>query len=57
MTDKPDVVQVKIDKSFNPQISVPTKAFQVRIGENKTVTVYNHIQGYILDSLIKVVFK
>ncbi|WP_281829528.1 hypothetical protein [Lactobacillus amylolyticus] len=57
MTDKPDVVQIKMDKSFNLQASVSTKAFQVRVGENKTIIVYNHIQGYILDSLIKAVFK
>ncbi|WP_259680587.1 hypothetical protein [Leuconostoc mesenteroides] len=57
MTNKPDVVQIKMDKSFNPQALAPTKAFQVRVGENKTVIVYNHIQGYILDSLIKAIFK
>lgn len=57
MTNKPDVVQTKMDKSFNPQASAPTKSFQVRVGENKTVIVYNHIQGYILDSLIKAIFK
>ncbi|WP_010579748.1 hypothetical protein [Liquorilactobacillus vini] len=57
MTNKPDVVQIKMDKSFSPQALAPTKAFQVRVGENKTVIVYNHIQGYILDSLIKAIFK
>ncbi|MFT8458252.1 MAG: hypothetical protein ABF804_07770 [Liquorilactobacillus ghanensis] len=57
MTNKSDVVQIKMDKSFNPQASAPTKAFQVRVDDNKTVIVYNRIQGYILDSLIKAVFK
>ncbi|KRM05864.1 hypothetical protein FC89_GL001197 [Liquorilactobacillus ghanensis DSM 18630] len=57
MTSKPDVVQIKMDKSFNPQASSPTKAFQVSVDDNKTVIVYNRIQGYILDSLIKAVFK
>lgn len=37
--------------------SVPTKAFQVRIGDNKTVVVYGRIQGYILDALLKAVFN
>lgn len=57
MTNKSDVVQIKMDKSFNPQASAPTKAFQVSVDDNKTVIVYNRIQGYILDSLIKAVFK
>ncbi|MCP9313725.1 MAG: hypothetical protein ABF991_12105 [Liquorilactobacillus hordei] len=56
MTNKPDVVQIKMDKSFNPQTSAPTKAFQVSV-DDKTVIVYNRIQGYILDSLIKAIFK
>ena len=57
MTNKPDVVQIKMDKSLNPQTSAPTKAFQVRVDDNKSVIVYNRIQGYILDSLIKAIFK
>jgi hypothetical protein len=57
MEDKPDIVQVKMNKEFGSQIPVATKAFQVSFDDNKTVIVYNHIQGYILNSLFKVVFK
>ncbi|WP_010580357.1 hypothetical protein [Liquorilactobacillus vini] len=57
MTNKPDVVQIKMDKSFNPHTSAPTKAFQVRVDDNKSVIVYNRIQGYVLGSLIKAIFK
>lgn len=57
MTNKPDVVQIKMDKSISPQASAPTKTFQVRVDDNKSVIVYNRTQGYILDSLIKAIFK
>lgn len=57
MNDKPDVVQIKMDKAFSSSTPPTTKAFQVRIADNKTIIVYNRIQSYILDSLIKAVFK
>lgn len=57
MIDKPDIVQIKMDKALNPPSLTTTKAFQVKIDDNKTIIVYNRIQNYILDSLIKAVFK
>ena len=31
--------------------------FQMKLGENKTVLVYNRINNYILDALLKAVFR
>lgn len=35
----------------------PTKAFQMRINDQKTIVVYNRIQSYILDALLKAVLR
>lgn len=57
MDEKPEIVRIKLeDDQRRAQLSTATKAFQVKIDTNKTVVVYNHIQGYILDALMKVVF-
>lgn len=53
LTKMQDIVQVKLDQ---PKQTAPTKALQMRLGDNKTVVVYNHINGYILDALMKAVF-
>lgn len=58
--DKPEIVRIKLDDSVRrPQASMQstTKAFQVKINENKTLVVYNHVQAYILDALMKAVFS
>lgn len=56
MADKPEIVQIKLDKSVHSQIQAPTKALQMKFDTNKSVVVYNRIQGYILEALMKAVF-
>lgn len=56
MADKLEIVQIKLDKSVHSQIQAPTKALEIKIDTNKSVLVYNHIQGYILEALMKAVF-
>jgi hypothetical protein len=56
MADKPEIVQIKMDKPLHSQIQGPTKALQIKIDVNKSVVVYNHIQSYILEALMKAVF-
>ncbi|WP_390410678.1 hypothetical protein [Lacticaseibacillus jixiensis] len=36
--------------------AVASKALQIKLADNESVIVYNHIQGYILDALMKAVF-
>ena len=56
MSDKPDIVQIKMDQPNLPHpAAVASKAFQIKLADNKSVVVYNHIQGYILDALMKAV--
>lgn len=54
--DKPDIVQVKVGHTVTAPTARPTKALQLKVGNNKSVIVYNHINGYILDTLMKAVF-
>ncbi len=56
MLDKPEVVQIKLDGQPQPKREVSTKAFQMKVDDNKSILVYNHIQGYILSALMKAVF-
>lgn len=57
MSDKPDVVQIKMDQPNLPRsASVASKALQIKLADNESVIVYNHIQGHILDALMKAVF-
>lgn len=59
MADKPEFVQIKLPSSTSarPTPSIANKALQLKIGSDKTVVVYNHVQGYILDALMKAVFS
>ena len=57
MHDDQEIVQVKLDQPKMYPASTTSKAFQMRLGENKTVVVYNRINSYILDALLKAVFK
>ena len=57
MENKPEIVQIKMDRPPRAQPSAPSKALQIKINQNKSVVVYNHIQGYILDALMKAVFS
>ena len=51
-----EFVQVKLPN--RQPVKLPaTKAFQMRLDENKTLTVYNHIQSYILEALLKAVMS
>lgn len=55
MGEKPDVVHFQIDQSKS-RYSEVTKALQIKISDEKTVIVYNRINSYILDALLKAVF-
>ena len=57
LNDDQEIVQVKLDQRKMYQSSTTSKAFQMKLGENKTVIVYNRINSYILDALLKAVFK
>ncbi len=58
MDEIPEIVRIKLeDDQRRTAQTVPTKAFQVNIGDNKTVVVYGRIQSYILDALLKAVFN
>lgn len=54
----PDIVQAKLDQENSSPMPLPTsKALPVRVNNHETLVVYNHIQGYILDVLLKAVFS
>jgi len=52
---KLDIVQIKMDQS-EPQPRAMTKALQIKVGTNKSVIVYNRINNYILEAILKAVF-
>ncbi|AYC72660.1 MULTISPECIES: hypothetical protein [Lactobacillaceae] len=56
MDKQPDIVQVKVGRAPESPAPGATKALQIRVDSNKSVIVYNHINGYILDALMKAVF-
>ncbi|WP_169925041.1 hypothetical protein [Loigolactobacillus coryniformis] len=51
----PDIVQIKMDQP-EPQLRAMTKALQIKVGTNKFVIVYNRINNYILEVILKAVF-
>jgi hypothetical protein len=55
MENKPDVVHFQMDQPKSRPSDV-TKALQIKISNEKTVIVYNRINSYILDALLKAVF-
>lgn len=58
MSENPDIVQAKLDQensSRPPRLT--SKALQIRVNSHKTVVIYNQIQSYILDALLKAVFR
>lgn len=56
MNEKPDIVQVRVDKPAMTSFSGPSKALQIKIDNNKSIIVYNRVNNYILDALMKAVF-
>lgn len=52
-----DFVQIKVADRNHAKSVPPTKAFQMRINDQKTIVVYNRIQSYILDALLKAVLQ
>ncbi len=52
-----DFVQIKVADRNSTKSVPPTKAFQMRINDQKTIVVYNRIQSYILDALLKAVLR
>ncbi|KRL44301.1 hypothetical protein [Lacticaseibacillus manihotivorans] len=57
MSDKPEIVQIKMDKPMKSEVQAPTAALRIKINQNKNIVVYNRINGYILDALMKAVFN
>lgn len=57
MENEPEIVQIKLDETRQQQTTTVIKARQIKLSNNKTVIAYNHINGYILDALMKVVFN
>ena len=55
MEDKPDVVHFQMDQPKSRQSEV-TKALQIKLSNEKPVIVYNRVNSYILDALLKAVF-
>ena len=55
MEEKPDVVHFQMDQPKSRQ-SEETKALQIKLSNEKTVIVYNRVNSYILDALLKAVF-
>lgn len=43
MNQRPDIFQVKVDKPVSLGLSVPSKALQIKIDNNKSVIVYNRV--------------
>lgn len=57
MTEKPDIVQIRMGQTPQSQPTVTTKAMHIKVDTNKSVIIYNHINGYILDAFLKAVFS
>ncbi|ANZ63170.1 hypothetical protein AYR62_03030 [Secundilactobacillus paracollinoides] len=57
MTEKPDIVQIRMGQTPQSQPTVTTKEMHIKVGTNKSVIIYNHINGYILDAFLKAVFS
>ncbi|KRM05033.1 hypothetical protein FC89_GL001860 [Liquorilactobacillus ghanensis DSM 18630] len=57
MHNDQEIVQVKLDQPKGVQPTTTSKAFQMKLGESKTVVVYNRVNNYILDALLKAVFR
>jgi hypothetical protein len=56
MEEKPDIVHFQMDQPKH-QPNELTKALQLKVGADKTLIIYNHVNSYILDALLKAVFK
>lgn len=56
MDEQPEIVQVKVGRTTEAPASGPVKALQIKVDGNKSVIVYNHVNGYILDAVMKAVF-
>lgn len=57
MSENSDIVQVKFDQESSSRPPLPTsKALQIRVNSHETVVIYTHMQGYILDALLKAAF-
>lgn len=57
LINKPDIVQIKMDHAeMKPSKASVTRALQIKVGSNRTVIIYNRINNYILDAVLKAVF-
>jgi len=50
MNEKPDIVQFRVGQTLPATNIKTTKTLQIKVDDNKSVVVYNHINGYILDA-------
>ena len=57
LTKLQDIVQVKLNQPATTGPTPISKAFQIKIGDNKTLIVYNRVNNYILEAVLKAVFN
>ena len=57
MENQPEIVKVNVPKALSEaKPSVPSRALHIRIDQQKSVTVYNHVNNYILSAVLEAVF-
>lgn len=56
--NRTDIVHFQLDqpKTSRPEQSGSSKAVQIKVNDRQTVIVYNRVQRYILDAVLKAVF-
>ncbi|MCF6161086.1 MAG: hypothetical protein LKG79_03730 [Furfurilactobacillus sp.] len=56
--EKHEIVQIELPQNHQTSVSTtPIKAMQLRLGQNKTVIIYNKANSYLVDALLKAVFN
>ncbi|WPQ31886.1 hypothetical protein SH597_06445 [Lacticaseibacillus paracasei] len=62
MQENPEVVLFQLDQPTQSQptqtkkVPEATEALLIKVNNSKTFLVYNHVQSYIPDALLKAVF-
>ena len=57
MEKQQEIVKVNIPKTLGEtNQSVPSRALHIKVDQQKSVTVYNHVNNYILSAVLEAVF-
>lgn len=57
MEKQQEIVKVSIPKALGEtNQSVPSRALHIKVDQQKSVTVYNHVNNYILSAVLEAVF-